>query len=287
MEFFIRHKTTVTFCAFTLFCIISLSTQSSTFTFTIEGIGSALTTPFQKAYNGFQNGISRLWKGYTELNEVKDELRKTRKKLQLYEALTEEISEIKNENKRFRSLLGRKEKIPYESIPATVISKDPDNWFRTLIIDRGSDNGIEINMPVLAFQNGNKAIVGKIAEARGSISRIIPIISTDIRMGIKFQESRYPGLLRGYSSNSNLSVVDYVSRNADVKFGSIVITSGQGGVFPPGLLVGKVLKSEIPESSAYQKIIVKPAIDYNLLEEVFVVLKVPDKDLVELFEEKK
>ncbi len=112
MEFFIRHKTIVTFCAFTLFCIISLSTQSSTFTFTVEGIGSALTTPFQKAFNGFQNGISRLWKGYTELNEVKDELRKTRKKLQLYETLTEEISEIKNENKRLRSLLGRKEKIP-------------------------------------------------------------------------------------------------------------------------------------------------------------------------------
>jgi rod shape-determining protein MreC len=287
VEFFIRHRTIVAFCAFTLFCIISLSTQSSTFTFSIEGLGSALTTPFQRVYHGFQGGLSRMWKGYTELNEVKEELQKTRKKLQLYEALTEEISEIKNENRKLRNLLGRKEKIEYQSIPATVISKDPDNWFRTLIIDRGSDNGIEVNMPVLAFQNGNKAIVGKIVEARGSISRIIPIISIDIRIGIKFQESRYPGLLRGYSSNSNLSVVDYVSRNAEVKFGSIVITSGQGGVFPPGLLVGKVLKSEILESSAYQKIIVQPAVDYNLLEEVFVVLKVPDKDLVELFEEKK
>lgn len=228
-----------------------------------------------------------MWKGYTELSDVKEELARTRKKLQLYESLTEEISEIKNENRRLRSLLGRKEKVPYDTIPATIISKDPDNWFRTLIIDRGSDSGIQVNMPVMAFQGGNKAIVGKIAEARGSISRIIPIISTEIRVGIKFQENHYPGLLRGYSSNSNLSVIDYVSRNAEVKFGSIVITSGQGGVFPAGLLVGKVLKSEILESSAYQRIIVKPAVDYNLVEEVFVIIKKPDQDLVELFEEKK
>ena len=242
--------------------------------------------PFQKLYSGLQGNFSKLWKGYTELNDVKTELKKTRDKLQHYVSITEDLVEIKKENIRLRKLLGRKEKIPYNSIHATIISKDPDNWFRTVIINRGRDDGIKMNMPVLAYFGGQKAIVGKIVEVRGSISRIIPVISPNIRVGVKLQENRFPGLLYGFSSNSNLCVIDYVSRSAILKFGDVVVTSGQGGVFPPGLHVGRILKTEILESSAYQRAVIKPLVDYNLLEEVFVIKKEADNDLLKLFEGK-
>ncbi len=284
MDFFIRHKTIITFIAFTLFCIISLSIKSSSFTFTIEGIGNAFTVPFQKAYHGMQGGFSKLWKGYTELSGVKKELRATRKRLQKYESLTEEISELKIENRRLRRLLGLKERIQYDSIPAAIISKDPDNWFKTLIIDKGENDGIKVNMPVLAYQGGYKAVVGKIAEVRNSISRIVPIISPEMKLGVMFQETRIPGLLHGLSSTSNLCVIEYVSRSSIIKYGTVVITSGQGGVFPSGLLVGKVLKSDVLKSQAYQRIIIKPALDYSSIEEVFVVKKEPNTDLLNIFE---
>ena len=74
--------------------------------------------PFQKAYDGVQGGVSRLWAGFTELTEVRDELKKTRAKLQKYESMAEEMSEIKRENDRLRELLGMKERVEYESIPA-------------------------------------------------------------------------------------------------------------------------------------------------------------------------
>ncbi|HNX24498.1 MAG TPA: rod shape-determining protein MreC [Spirochaetota bacterium] len=293
MEFFERHKSIATFISFTLFCIISLSVQGSGFTLSLEGIMSAIIMPFQKGYNGLHGGTSRLWAGFSELDRVRSELELTRSKLQTFESADVEFSEIKKENDRLRALLGMKEMLKYDSIPATVISKDPDNWFRTLIINRGENDGIKVNMPVVAYQvaqNGEvkelvKAVVGKIIEVRGSISKIQPLIAPEIKIGVKIGENRFPGLLSGYTYNSNLCVANYITRAAPIKFGDTIITSGQAGVFPPGLIIGTVVKSELLETSPYQRAIIKPFIDYNLLEDVFVIKKAPDKDLFDLFEE--
>ncbi|MCP4138349.1 MAG: rod shape-determining protein MreC [bacterium] len=287
MEFFVRNRTVVAFVGFTIFCIISLSIRSSSFTLTLEGIGSGFAMPFQKGYDVIQGSFSKIWAGFTELSDVREELQKTREKLHKYESINEEFSEIRRENKRLRELLSVQERISFASIPASVISKDPDNWFRTLIINRGSGSGVKLNMPVIAYRGDQKAVIGKIIEVRGSISRILPLISADMKVGVRFQENRFPGLLSGYSANSNLCLMDYISRAAAVKFGDTVITSGQGGVFPPGLVVGRVVESNVLESSAYQRAIVKPIIDYNLLEEVFIIKKEPDKDLLKLFEDEK
>jgi rod shape-determining protein MreC len=243
--------------------------------------------PFQKVYNGFHNGVSRFWAGFTDLNVVREELQKTRKKIQYYESVADELTEIKNENQRLRQVLTLRERIEYKSVPATIISKDPDNWFRTIIIDRGASDGIKVNMPVIAYQGGIKAVVGKIIEVRGSISRVLPIISPDMKLGVKFQESRYPGLLSGLSINSDLCVMDYISRTALINIGNLVVTSAQGGVFPPGIYVGNVIKTTLHESNPYQRAIIKSVIDFNLLEEVFVILKDPDEALNQIFEEQK
>lgn len=238
--------------------------------------------PFQKGYDSIQGGVHNLWAGFTELGDVREELQKTREKLRKYEAITEELSEIKRENSRLRSMLSMKERIPHESLPASIISKDPDNWFRTIIINRGSNDGIKENMPVIAFSGEEKAVFGKIIEVRGSVSRIQPIVSTDMNLGVMLQESRFPGLLTGYSPNSNLCIMNYLSKSVPVKSGDVVISSGQGGIFPQGLLVGKAVKTIPSDSGSFQKVLVKPILDYSNIEEVFVIKKVPDKELLEL-----
>jgi rod shape-determining protein MreC len=284
VEFLIRNKNIVAFVGFTLFCIVSLSIQSSSFVLSIEGVGSAFITPFQKAYDGIQGGTGRLWAGFTQLSDLRDELGKTRAKLQHYESIADELDEIRYENERLRKILSMQERVTYDSIPASIIAKNPDNWFRTLIINRGENDGVKINMPVVAFQGEEKAVVGKIVEVRGSISRIMPIISSDIKVGVKLIDDRSPGLLSGTTSNSGLCVIDYISRAIQVKPGEAIITSGQGGVFPPGLSIGTVVRTEVPESSAYQKVIVKPVIDFNHLEDVFIIKKEIDKELLQIFE---
>ncbi len=286
MDFFVRNKTIVAFVFFTLFCFISLSVQSTGFTGTVEGAGNLVTMPFQKLYNSVQNGISLLWAGFTELNEVRDELQQTRMKLQKYESMAEEVSEIKKENVRLRSILNMKERLELESIPAEIISKDPDNWFRTIIINRGSRDGVKINMPVVAFSGEQKAVVGKVIEVRWSVSRIMPVISPDMKMGVLFRETRNPGLLSGYAANSKMCVVDYVDKSSQVDRGDVVISSGQAGIFPQGLVVGRTLKSFVSESGSFQRIVIQPFIDYDRIEQVFVIKKEPDRELLNLLESK-
>jgi len=274
----------VAFCAFSLFCFISLSVRSSALTFSLEGVGSLALMPFQKAYYSLQQGVHMLWAGFTELGDVRDELVRTREKLQHYEAVAEELGEIKKENESLRRLLDMRQRVEYKSIPAIVISKDPDNWFRTIVINRGEADGIRVNMPVIAFKGEEKAVVGKVIEVRGGISRVLPIISTDMRLGVMFQENRFPGLSLGYAPNSTLLLMDYVSKSATIKFGDVVITSGQGGVFPQGLLVGKVIKTLVTDTSAYQKALVRPIIDFNQVENVYVINKEPDAEILKMLE---
>lgn len=270
------------FVLFFLFCIISLSVHTSPLTLSLEGMGRAFITPFQKGYNGAQQNVRKLWAGFTELGDVRDQLRLTREKLQHYEAVAEEVSEIKKENDRLRKLLDMQKRVTNDSIAAIIISKDPDNWFRTIVVNRGSSDGVRINMPVIAYVGEEKAVAGKVVEVRGSVSVIEPIISTGMKLGVMLQESRFPGLLSGYAANSNFAIIDYINKSAAIKLGDVVVTSGQGGIFPQGMLVGKVIKSFVSESSPYQRAIVAPIVNYNQIEEVFIIKKEPDKELMEV-----
>jgi len=290
VDFLTRHRSIVALISFSLFCIISLSVQGGGFTLTFEGVMSAIVTPFSKGYNAISNGIGGLFSGFEATDTLRENLRKAEAKLQKYESMQIEIiqaelSEVRTENEKLRVLLGFKERVRYNSIASQIVSKDPDNWFRTLIINKGANDGVSVNMPVIACQNGQKIVVGKIVEVRGSISRVQPVIAPDIRLGVKLQESKIPGLISGYSYNSDFCVVSYISRATPVKKGDVIVTSGQAGVFPPELLVGTVERTELSETNPYQKIIVKPYIDYSLLEEVFILLKNPDKDFFEMFGE--
>lgn len=285
MEFLRRNKVIAAFIAFSLFCIISLSVQSSVVTLSFEGVGSAIVMPFQKLYYKTVENVHLLWAGLTELKGVRIELQKTRDKLHTFESLTDELTEIKRENDSLRQMLTMQQRIEYEAVPAKIISKDPDNWYRTIIINRGSKDGITKNMPVIAYNGDIKAIAGIVTEVRGSVSRIRPIISPDLKIGVMLQESRYPGLLTGHSTKSNLCIIDYISKSAPVKADDIVITSGQGGIFPAGIFIGRVVKADMSESSAFQRIMVKPYIDFDKLEDVFIIKKIPDDQLLELLKE--
>lgn len=285
MDFFIRNKTGVSLAFYILFCIISLSVQSTAFTLSFEGIASAMSMPFTKIYWYSHNNVRKIWAGFTDLNTLNEELRLTREKLQNFEKAAEDMAEIKSENDRLRKLIGFADRVGYDNIQALVISKDPDNWFRTIVINRGSKDGISVNMPVVAFSGDEKAVVGKVIEVRGSVSRILPVISPDMKIGVMLQETRTPGLMKGCISRPGKSQIDYLSKSVQIPVNAYIVTSGQGGVFPQGLLIGRVHQSVVTKSSAFQSVIINPIIDYNKVEEVYVIKYIPDPELTQIVKE--
>ena len=285
MEFLVKNKSLIAFITFSLFCIVALSVSTSKTIVNVKGIGSAAVYPFQKGYSSAQGGIRRLWAGFTDISSLKEELRKTQIRLQKFESESEDIARLQQENDHLRDQLGMKYRVVYDSIPASIISKDPDNWFRTIIVDRGSEDGVMVNMPVVAFADGQRAVVGKVVSVKSNFAKITPIISPELRVGVMFQESRYQGLLRGQSTRSKLSVMEYISRSAAISSEDIVVTSGNGGIFPEGLLVGTVLRSDIPDAGGYQRAVVKPFINYDLIREVFIIKKVPDMEFLNMLED--
>ncbi len=100
-----------------------------------------------------------------------------------------------------------------------------------------------------------------------------------------FRKADIPAFLSGYSAIGKLCVIDYVDKTATIKPGDIVITSGQGGVFPQGLLVGVAVKSFPSESGAFQRVLVKPYINFDLIENVVVIKKEPDKEILKLIQD--
>ena len=285
MEFLEKNKPLIAFIIFTLFCIVSLSVSTSKAIINIKGVGGVLAYPFQKGYDVTQGEVRKLWAGFTDISSLREELHKTQTRLQKIESESEELSRLKQENDHLRDLLGMKYRVVYDSITASIISKDPDNWFRTIIVDRGTNDGVMENMPVVAFVEGQRVVVGKVVAVKSRIAKIAPLISYNLKLGAMFQESRFQGLLRGQAANSKFSVMDYISRSADVQAGDIVVTSGNEGIFPEGLLIGTVLKSDAPSSGNYQTAIIQPFINYDLIQEVFIIKKEPDMEFLKILGE--
>lgn len=238
-----------------------------------------MVSPFQKLFHSSYKTVGQLWSGITELNYLKEELRLTRKNLEEYEEAAQSLTEMKNENDRLRRLLGFKDRVPFKVIPAEVIAKSPDNFFRILIINKGSTDGVEKYMPVVAYYNGEKAIVGKIIEVRWNISKVLPIIDGLSKIGATLQKSRFVGLLSGNAPIDDNLTMQYIDPNAPLEKNEMVVTSGEGGIFPRGLLIGRVMRFENFISGGFKKCIIKPHLEFGSIDQVLVIKKKIDEEL--------
>ncbi|MBL7069116.1 MAG: rod shape-determining protein MreC [Candidatus Omnitrophica bacterium] len=176
-----------------------------------------------------------------------------------------QLDEIASENERLKKLLGFKRDLSYKSISAKVIGRDPSNWTSIIYIDKGKEDRIKKYMAVFA----DKGLIGRVIEAGPSSAKVMFITDPDSSIGVVIQRTRYDGLLYGTLTRQCQMV--YLSLNADVWPGDLVVTSGMGETIPKGLLVGTVEDVFIDKSRLYQTAIVKPAVDFSKIEEVLCI----------------
>ena len=229
--------------------------------FTLELIGTA-----QSGITSFTGFFSSFWSGYIALVDVRDENLRLRTELQKSKALNNKYSEAVAINDSLSKLLGLKESLPPPTLTARVIGKDPSLWFKTVIIDKGSSDGVKQGMPVVTVEG----IVGQIMNSSPHYAKVLLASDPNSAIDAIVQNTRAQGIIKGDGTNYQLH---YVLRNWKINPDDTIVTSGLGGVFPKGLQVGTVTKVTESRRGMFQKVEIKPAVDFSQLEHLIIIMK--------------
>lgn len=227
----------------------------------------SLFAPLHNVGNRVGDAIGGIWSDYVDLVEVRKENKQLREAVKSLNSRIVEGREAALENNRLRGLLDLKGVNKAPSVAASVIGEDSSPWFKTLVINRGAADGVQEGMPVMAA-NG---VVGQVIKVAAGSSRVL--LLTDHASGIAavVQRSRARGVVKG--KGGGLCSLEFSLREEDVKVGDVVVTSGMGGVFPKGLVVGEVTMVKKGEYGIFQTIDVRPAVNMAKLEEVLVLMQ--------------
>jgi rod shape-determining protein MreC len=235
-------------------------------------IAISLIAPFQKASSSTIRFVRDIWRHYFFVVNVAKENDKFQKALNKAFENNIQLKEFKLSNSRLRNLLNFEKTITDRVLSAEVIGKDPSPWFKTVLIDKGKNDGVETGMAVVV----PKGIAGQITDVSANYSKVLLIIDHNSAVDALEQKDRARGIIKGGTAGQCL--FKYVLRKHDIEIGDIVVSSGLDGVFPKGLAVGYVSAVIKPKSGIFQEVTVTPYVDFEKLEEVLIVLNPKKKE---------
>jgi rod shape-determining protein MreC len=225
-----------------------------------------LTAPVQRGMDIFADGVAGVWSRFLGIfGNSPEVLRLSAENRRLRSELVQ-LTEVRLENERLSRLLAFREETESQAIPARVIAEDASSWFRTVLIDRGSQDGVREGMPVVVAEG----VVGRVIKSASHESKVL--LATDGSSAIAglVQRTRARGICRGQGT---LLSFDFTMHWEEIEEGDLIVTSGTGGVFPKGLTVGTVSRVVSGGFGLFKSVEMTPAVDFYRLEEVLVLLK--------------
>jgi len=261
---------------FVILIIIStllLLISSRNFIFGVKNTGLSFFSGIRGGIYELSSLVSRTVLSIKELTNLRKEHADLLKQLDRFEELERSNAEIYQENIRLKEQLDFSRSLKYRRIPAQISGRDPNNLFSALVINKGSYSGVSNNMTVVAWQNGTQALVGKVIQTGVFESLVMPVYDINSLVSCRFSVSRFEGIVEGQGRAENSLIMRFVPRRAreEVNIGDIVITSGMGGIYPPGINLGRVSSINILEYETTLEVEVIPMIDFSRLEYVFVI----------------
>lgn len=240
-----------------IICLILFSSFSNR---TTLGVYSLLQIPAKIASYIFQTGYE-----FIHFKSIANENRRLHNEAGALRSRLTILDEALSENKRLKEILSVKDKLATRAVVSRVTGRDLSNWAESLIIDKGSKDGVHENMAVLA----NGAVIGKVTAAGGSIARVSLVTDQEIRVSVVSQRARVGGLL--YGIGRGRSIMKFIPKDADIKSDDLIVTSSVSGIYPKGFLVGKVLSVKYELNKLYRFAVVEPAVNAMAVEEVIAV----------------
>lgn len=215
--------------------------------------------------------VTGLINSVDDLLNTYDENKRLKSRLEEFGTLQAEVNELEVENKKLQKLLDKKTDLRvYDPIQANVIARNPDQWEEKLILNEGSSNGVKNNMAVLT----SEGLVGKVVQTTPYTSEVelLSTNNTNYRVSAtvssKGKEAR--GLIEGYDAKRGELMLKRIDSKLKIKKGDKVTTSGLGGIFPKGILIGEVTKVTTDDFGLTKLAYVKPAADFQMIDHVII-----------------
>ena len=249
-----------------------------------NGISSSVSTvvsPLQKIVYNINSRVKETVDFFLNFSEVKLENEELKKKNTKLANELIEYESLKDEVERLREALNFTEsKNNYKYVGVNIIGYSGNSLSDVYIIDKGSNDGIDKNMVVVS----SKGLVGKVTKVASNFAIVQSILNENIAVAVMDQQTREAtGVLQGLSDkkDNNMTVVYNLPISSDVKEGDIIITSGLGKIYPKEIPVGTVVSVEEDNVRVMKSAVVEPFVNFNEVEELFVVIPNSNIDEIE------
>ena len=214
-----------------------------------EALGSAVTPPANP-------------------QEVRQDNERLRIEVERLKIISQKYNQMQDENNKLRELLEFRQRSEFKVTPARVVKRVAGTWWNTMIIDKGALDGIGVDSPVIT----SMGLVGKTGKLAPHMTEVILLTDEMCRVSSRIEGSLEQGIISGERAGLDVRPdlrLRNLSRNALIDVGAKVYSSGEGGVFPANLLLGRVKRFENKDISG--EAIVEPAVDFSTLDYVFVI----------------
>ncbi|MCR5080786.1 MAG: rod shape-determining protein MreC [Treponema sp.] len=256
-----------------LFSGIMLGFSGGGFVINFNKIGFSVVSVIQKGVHSVTSFFTGAVTSIIEFKDLKKDYNALTEKLANYELMQRTNADMRKENDRLKELLSFSEQTEYKNIPAQIIARDPDNLYSGITISKGIRNGIKKNMPVIAIQNGNIGVVGKVITVGLYTSMVMPVYDLKCNISGRIQNTRDIGLVSGKGSYSSPLNLNYIRKTIkdELNVGDIVVSSGENDNYIKDIPIGRISKIKELDYDSSLQIELDPFIDFMRLENVLVI----------------
>jgi len=272
----IRLRLRTSFLVFLLYLVISgllLGFSSGGFVINFKKLGFSIISSVQKGISAVTNGVTSFFTAMGDLADLRSEYEILQNKLADYEYLQRNNADIKKENARLKEQLGFSSDYTYKNYPAEIIARDPNSLYSGITVNKGSKHNIKKGMPVIAIQNGDVGLVGKVVSVGRETSLIMPIYDYQCNVSARIETTRDIGLVSGTGSSESLLTMKYIKKRVlnELNYGDIIVTSGENDNYLKDIPIGSISNINILDYDTSLEIEITPIIDFSRLEHVIIV----------------
>ncbi|HEV8641122.1 MAG TPA: rod shape-determining protein MreC [Methylomirabilota bacterium] len=247
-------------------CLVLLTIQTRGHASRTADLLALVTTPVQKGLAVVHRGAFGFWSTYVDWKNVRGENRRLREEIQRLRVEALAVTETAEENRRLRRLLDLRARLPLETLPGEIIAREWGGWVRSLTVNRGRADDVRRLTAVISPDG----LVGRVVDVRPGASVVQVLTDPASTVGAHLLRTRAPGIVEGEPRGTIR--FKYMARDgAGLQVGDLVVTSGQGGMFPRGIPIGRVRAIDDRGAALFSYAHLTPVVDFARIDEVLLV----------------